>query len=98
VSGHVFGPDSHKQRVAVRRFDSVLEKLLIELRDQNATEAVNVVIASDHGMAAAGVKIELSKYLDMNDVDQLVGSDTFVMMLPEAGKEDFVSVTFDSEV
>lgn len=87
----MFGPDSHKQRVAVRKFDQVLEKLLIELRDQNATEAVNVLVVSDHGMVQAGTRIELQKHLDLNDVEELVGTSAFTMLLPEKGKEEYVS-------
>ena len=76
--------------MAVRKFDNILEKLLVELRDQNATDVVNVLVVSDHGMVQAGTKIELTKHIDLNDIDELVSTDAFTMLLPEKGKEDYV--------
>src|SRR5688572_15430716 len=48
-AGHSFGPDSIEVQEAVRRVDGYLGRLLKGLDARGLTNAVNVVVVSDHG-------------------------------------------------
>jgi predicted AlkP superfamily pyrophosphatase or phosphodiesterase len=70
-AGHRFGPDSRPLRDALIRVDRDLGRLLAGLDARGLTGQVNVVLVSDHGMAAVSPArvIVLSDYLDLATVD-----------------------------
>jgi predicted AlkP superfamily pyrophosphatase or phosphodiesterase len=70
-AGHDDGPDSQAVRDAVTRLDGLLGRLLDGLRSRGLTDAVNIVITSDHGMAATSQDrvIVIDDYLDASTVD-----------------------------
>ena len=51
AAGHANGPDSPAVREAIRRADGYLGRLLRGLDERGLTDAVNIVVVSDHGMA-----------------------------------------------
>lgn len=70
-AGHDFGPESEELREAVVRLDGLLGRLLDGLQSRGLADSVNVVIASDHGMAATSPDrvIVIDDYLDASTVD-----------------------------
>jgi predicted AlkP superfamily pyrophosphatase or phosphodiesterase len=69
-AGHDAGPDSDEVRAAVARVDNSLGHLLAGLERRDLLEKVNLVLVSDHGMAATSPDrvIVLSDYLDLKTV------------------------------
>ena len=70
-AGHNYGPDSKEVAEAIHYIDSVIGILLNGLKERNLLEKVNVIIVSDHGMAAtrASQIIFLDDYIDLDGVD-----------------------------
>ena len=70
-AGHRFGPDSRQLRGALIRVDRAIGRLLAGLDARGLSGHVNVVLVSDHGMAAVSPArvIVLSDYLDLSTVD-----------------------------
>jgi predicted AlkP superfamily pyrophosphatase or phosphodiesterase len=70
-AGHDDGPESEAVREAVMRLDGLLGRLLGGLQSRGLSDAVNVVITSDHGMAATSQDrvIVIDDYLDASTVD-----------------------------
>jgi predicted AlkP superfamily pyrophosphatase or phosphodiesterase len=69
-AGHDFGPDSEEVRAAVTRIDNTIGNLLAGLERRDLLDRVNLVLVSDHGMAATSPDrvITLSDYLDLKTV------------------------------
>jgi predicted AlkP superfamily pyrophosphatase or phosphodiesterase len=69
-AGHDFGPDSDEVRAAVTRIDNTIGNLLAGLERRDLLDRVNLVLVSDHGMAATSPDrvITLSDYLDLKTV------------------------------
>ncbi len=59
ISGHLHGPDSSRVNEALVRTDAALARLLHGLRDRGLEDAVDIVLVSDHGMAALRPEREL---------------------------------------
>jgi predicted AlkP superfamily pyrophosphatase or phosphodiesterase len=70
-AGHDDGPESEAVRQAVMRLDGLLGRLLDGLRSRRIDDRVNIVITSDHGMAATSPDrvIVIDDYLDASTVD-----------------------------
>ncbi|MCD9027961.1 ectonucleotide pyrophosphatase/phosphodiesterase [Luteimonas sp. BDR2-5] len=68
--GHLHGPDSPELDAALAEVDAALATLVAGIDAQGLGERVNLVVVSDHGMAATGPDREL--YLDdLVDVSRL---------------------------
>lgn len=89
-AGRKFGPDSRKTKIAMRDLDKVIGDLFLDLEQKELSESVNVMIMSDTGMDRADRVINLEEYVDMNDVDRLVGEGAFVMVKAETGKNEHI--------
>ncbi len=91
AAGHKFGPDAPQTRRAIMRADSTVGLLLAGLRSRHLEQQVNLIIVSDHGMAASSPRrvIHLDDYVDRAavDVDAL---SPVLMLRPRAGLEDSV--------
>jgi predicted AlkP superfamily pyrophosphatase or phosphodiesterase len=89
TAGHADGPDSRAVREAVRRTDGYLGRLLNGLTRRGLTDAVNVVIVSDHGMAAVDTSrvIVLDDYISLDDVE-VVDINPTLGVFPRPGKEE----------
>jgi predicted AlkP superfamily pyrophosphatase or phosphodiesterase len=69
-AGHDFGPDSKEVNQAIVKVDSTLGRLIAGLDQRGLANAVNLVIVSDHGMAALSPErvIRLDDYIDQTAV------------------------------
>jgi len=70
-SGHRAGPDSVDVWRAIVRLDGMVGRLLAGIAARQLTERINLVIVSDHGMAArmSDRKIALADYIDLRHID-----------------------------
>jgi predicted AlkP superfamily pyrophosphatase or phosphodiesterase len=91
TAGHADGPESAAVREAIRRADGYLGRLLRGLERRGLAEAVNVVVVSDHGMAAvdASRMVVLDDYISLADV-RVVDINPTLGLFPQAGREDAV--------
>ncbi|MDZ7266658.1 MAG: ectonucleotide pyrophosphatase/phosphodiesterase [candidate division KSB1 bacterium] len=90
-AGHEFGPDSPEVMQAVAAIDTVIGTLLEGLAARDIFQQVNLIIVSDHGMAAtsAGRVIHLDDYLDLQQVD-VIDWTPVLALLPRPGEEEAV--------
>lgn len=90
-AGHSSGPDSGAVREAIRRADGYLGRLLRGLDRRTIADHVNIVVVSDHGMAAVANNrvIVLDDYISLADVD-VVDINPTIGLFPKAGREDAV--------
>lgn len=72
-AGHKYGPDSPQLDAALRATDAALGRLLQGLRQRGLFQRINLIVVSDHGMAAvpAGNTVLLDDLLPLDQV-QLV--------------------------
>jgi predicted AlkP superfamily pyrophosphatase or phosphodiesterase len=91
TAGHADGPDSQAVREAAIRSDGYLGQLSDGLQRRGLLDRVNVVVVSDHGMAATSPSrvVVLDDYISLDDV---VVSDInpTLGIFPKEGKEDAV--------
>lgn len=90
-AGHDRGPDSAEVRDAIIRLDAVLGRLLDGLEARGLLDRVNLVITSDHGMAATSPDrvIFLGDYLDLQTVT-LVDTNPTIGVIPKTVSADEV--------
>ena len=88
-AGHRYGPDSPETRAAIAHADSAIGILVAGLTRRRLADSVNVIVVSDHGMAATSPDsvIRLGDYIPRSwiDVDNLSPT---LMAWPHAGLED----------
>ncbi len=91
TAGHADGPESSAVREAIRRADGYLGRLLRGLERRGLADAVNLVVVSDHGMAAVDTSrvVVLDDYVSLDDLD-VVDINPTLGLFPRAGKEDAV--------
>ena len=72
-AAHRWGTDHEETRAAIRTVDSALGWLLEGLDERGITDQVNLVVASDHGMAdiSRDRMIFLDDYADLSGVDMI---------------------------
>ena len=51
-AGHDYGPDAPQTRAAMREMDAAIGRLLDALADKGLLDRINLLVVSDHGMAA----------------------------------------------
>jgi predicted AlkP superfamily pyrophosphatase or phosphodiesterase len=88
---HRYGPDSAQVAEALGRVDAHLGRLIRGLEERELLGRVNVVVVSDHGMAATSSErlIVLDERIDLADV-QIVNLSPVLMLRPRAGKFETV--------
>ena len=71
--GHRANPDSKEVSEAIHHVDVLLGRLIDGLKTRNIFNKINLIIVSDHGMAATSRDkiIFLDDYIDISDVDVL---------------------------
>ena len=86
TKGHYHGPRSDSVAVALREVDGFIQRLLDGLAARGLTDAVNLMVTSDHGMSptARARTIVLDDYIDLDDV-RLTARNPVAMMEPHAG-------------
>ena len=91
AAGHANGPDSPQVRDAIVRDDAYIGRLMEGLSRRGLVDRVNVVVVSDHGMAAVDDThvIVADDYVSPNDV-VIADINPTLAVFPKAGKEDEV--------
>jgi predicted AlkP superfamily pyrophosphatase or phosphodiesterase len=90
-AGHAGGPDSEDVRAAIERVDGYVGRLLSGLARRGLQEHANVVVVSDHGMAATVPTqiIELDRYVRLSEVE-IVDINPGFGLFPAPGRADAV--------
>jgi predicted AlkP superfamily pyrophosphatase or phosphodiesterase len=75
-AGHADGPESEATRDAAREVDSAIARLMAGVDRLGLTGRTNVIVVSDHGMAAVSRErtIVLDDYIDVSTVDLIDSS------------------------
>jgi predicted AlkP superfamily pyrophosphatase or phosphodiesterase len=91
AAGHRYGPDAPETRAAIAHADSVVGRLVAGLARRRLAGVVDLIVVSDHGMAATSPDrlVPLGEYLprDWVEVDNL---SPVLMAWPRAGLNDSV--------
>lgn len=89
--GHDYGPDAPEVVQAIAYIDSVLGQLVDGLKSRDILDKVNIIIVSDHGMAAVAPErvIFLDDFVSMGDA-QVIDWSPIVALNPKAGEEEAV--------
>ncbi|PXX42649.1 ectonucleotide pyrophosphatase/phosphodiesterase [Undibacterium pigrum] len=89
-AGHDFGPDTKEVTAAAATVDAAIARLVDGLRARNIN--ANIVIVSDHGMAATSPQrtIQLDKIAQPANYDVVVYG-SFAGIEPRSGQEDAVA-------
>ena len=87
-AGHGHGPDSPEAHAAVREVDVAIGRLLDGLASRGLDDRVNLIVVSDHGMAAVepGHEIAVEDMVAPGDV-RLVSAGQSVGFVPLPGRE-----------
>lgn len=95
-AGHDFGPDAREVQDAIRRVDGYLQRLVRGLIARNMMSTVNLVVLSDHGMAAVDDErvVVLDDHVAAADVD-VVDINPTLGIFPRAGKDAAVYAALD---
>ena len=89
--GHSYGPNSPEVDEAVVEVDALIGYLLEKMEKTGLTESLNVLIASDHGMAELSDEkiIFLDNLIDLDDV-RVIDWTPVAMLQPAEGKKETV--------
>ena len=89
AAGHPYGPDASQTADAIRRLDAAIGRLVVGLRVRGLEGRANLVVVSDHGMAAinTGRVVVLDDYIDPGVVDP-VTLGALIAIYPLPGFED----------
>ncbi len=89
--GHRHGPDSPEVDAAVVEMDGILGYLIEKVEETGLAENLNIILVSDHGMAATNEErvIFLDEIINLNDVD-VVSWSPAGMLKPAEGKTEEV--------
>jgi predicted AlkP superfamily pyrophosphatase or phosphodiesterase len=93
--GHEFGPDAEETRYAALNADRYIGRLVNGLAKRGIAERVNIIIVSDHGMAARDQRnaIVIDDYFDTTDktlADPILTTGEIWQIFPKPGKESFI--------
>ncbi len=90
-AGHAAGPDSQAVRDAIARADGYLGRLLAGLDRRGLTDRVNIIVVSDHGMAAVSTDrvVIVDDYISLDDVT-ISDINPTVGLFPRPGKDQAV--------
>ncbi|HXF43105.1 MAG TPA: ectonucleotide pyrophosphatase/phosphodiesterase, partial [Pyrinomonadaceae bacterium] len=72
--GHEFGPDAEETKYAVWDVDRSIARLVEGLTKRGILDKTNIILVSDHGMAAVNPNsaVFFDDYLDLNDAQQIL--------------------------
>ncbi len=94
-AGHEFGPDAEETRYAALNADRYIGRLMDGLRTRGIENRVNIIIVSDHGMAARDQRnaIVMDDYFDIKDktiADPILTTGEIWQIFPKPGKENLI--------
>lgn len=93
--GHEFGPDAEETKYAAWNVDRYIERLMNGLRARKIDKNVNVILVSDHGMAAVDQRnaIIMDDLFDTEDkkiADPVLTTGEIWQIFPKSGKDDHI--------
>jgi len=93
--GHEFGPDAEETKYAALEVDGYIERLMNGLRVRKIDKKVNVILVSDHGMAAVDQRnaVVMDDYFDTTDrklADPIITTGEIWQIFAKADKEDYL--------
>ena len=88
-AGHRFSPDAKETKEAVRNVDKMIKRLVKGLKKRKIYKETNLIIVSDHGMAAVPQKnaIVLDEMFDTTLAKKIFWVSEIVQIFPNIGKE-----------
>ncbi len=91
-AGHEFGPDAEETRYAALNSDRYVRQLVDGLAARGISDRVNIMIVSDHGMAARDQRnaIVMDDYFDTKDktlAEPILTTGEIWQIFPKPGKE-----------
>lgn len=94
-AGHEFGPESEENRYAALNDDRYIQRLVDGLAARGIADRVNIIVVSDHGMAAREQKnaVIMDDYFDTTDktiADPILTTGEIWQFFPKPGKEDWI--------
>jgi alkaline phosphatase D len=91
-TGHSFGPVSTQTRKTVERMDSVMGVLRSKLSALPDAKKINLIIVSDHGMAAVSPEryINVKSLVPNRMIASISGGNPVYLINPSEGKKDSV--------
>ncbi len=91
-TGHAFGPVSPQTRKTVEGIDSVMGVLRAKLSALPIAKKIDLIIVSDHGMAAISPKryINLKSLVPNRMIASIAGGNPVYLINPSEGKKDSV--------
>src|SRR5262249_45606655 len=99
-AGHRYGPDAAETKAAVLQVDRDLGRLLDGLKAREIYTKVNVIIVSDHGMAAVDPNhtILLRQMFDPKLAEKVLWTSEIVGIFPNEGKEAVIYETLKAKL
>jgi predicted AlkP superfamily pyrophosphatase or phosphodiesterase len=99
-AGHEYGPDAEETRRAVLKVDSAIGRLVNGLAQLNLQNVVNLIITSDHGMAAykPANAILLENLFDTTMAERIFWVGEFTQIFPKAGMEEEIYQSISSKL
>lgn len=94
-AGHEFGPDADETRYAALNANRYIARLVDGLQTRGLADRVNIIITSDHGMAARKQQdaVVMDDYFDTKDkslADPILTTGEIWQIFPKPGKEDLL--------
>ncbi len=89
-AGHEFSPDAEETKYAVWNADRYIKRLMDGLKQRKIDKNVNVIVVSDHGMAAVDLRKTtfLDDYFDFDLAEKILWTNEIVQIFPNEGKTD----------
>ena len=89
-AGHEFSPDAEETRYAVLNLDRLIGRLIDGLKQREIGDTANVIIVSDHGMAAVNLRQTtfLDDYFDLDLARQILWTNEIIQIFPKTGTEN----------
>jgi predicted AlkP superfamily pyrophosphatase or phosphodiesterase len=93
--GHEFGPDAEETRYAALNADRYIKQLVDGLKARGIDDRTNIIVVSDHGMAARDQRnaVVMDDYFDTKDkslADPILTTGEIWQIFPKPGKEDVI--------
>ncbi len=86
-AGHEFSPDAEETGYAVQNVDRLVGRLYAGLKRRKIADKVNLIIVSDHGMAAVNQSniVNLENYFALPDAERILWTGEIVQIFPKPG-------------
>src|SRR5690606_36321832 len=88
TQGHRHSPDSPETRDAVLKVDKAVERLMNGLKARKIDRKANIIIVSDHGMAALDQRnaVVFDEYVDLELAERILWTGEIVQIFPKEGR------------